>query len=484
MPARTGAQFIQGLRDRPREVWISGEKITDVTAHPGLRNVVLSLAALYDMQNEPALSDEMTYVSPTTGDRVGLSFITPGSIDDLEKRRRMMYRWAAASAGMMGRSPDFLNVTMMAMAGAASYFGRNRPEFAANIQRYYEFIREGDLVLTHSLLNPQRRRPNFRFPSEVADDSVALKVVRETDDGIVVQGCRILATLGPISDEIAVYPIRPQAPVAEAHRYAMAFAIPCDAPGVKFVCRESYDYGRSHMDHPLGSRFEEMDAVIFFDDVLVPWERVFLLGDVELCNGLPRNTNFLAQSDHQVVTRQVVKSEFLLGLASLMVTTLGSGEQPHVQERLGEMAMYLEVMKACLRSSEVDAGPDEWGVTTPAHMPLTTARSLYARTFYPRMVEVIQLLGSSSLMALPSEADFDTEIGPDLERYLATDTASALDRTKLFHLAWDASCSAFGTRQTHYERHFAGDPVRSALVMYNTYDRKPAEQLVRQFLDQ
>ena len=113
-----------------------------------------------------------------------------------------------------------------------------------------------------------------------------------------------------------------------------------------------------------------------------------------------------------------------------------------------------------------------------------TARNLYARTFYPRMAEVIQLLGSSSLMALPSEADFETEIGPDLERYLATDTASALDRTKLFHLAWDVSCSAFGARQTHYERHFAGDPVRSALVMYNTYDRKPAEQLVRQFLDQ
>ena len=157
MPARTGAQFVQGLRDHPREVWISGEKISDVTTHPGLRNVVLSLAALYDMQNEPTLSDEMTYLSPTTGDRVGLSFITPGSIDDLERRRRMMYRWAAASAGMMGRSPDFLNVTLMAMAGAASYFGRNRPEFAANIQRYYEFIREGDLVLTHSLLNPQRR---------------------------------------------------------------------------------------------------------------------------------------------------------------------------------------------------------------------------------------------------------------------------------------------------------------------------------------
>ena len=484
MPARSGAQYIQGLRDRSPEVWIGGEKITDVTTYGGFRNGVTSLASLYDMQLEPALQDEMTYVSPATGDRVGLSFITPNSIEDLERRRRMMYRWAVASAGMMGRSPDFLNVTVMAMAGASSYFGQNRPEFAGNIQRYYEFIREEDLVLTHSLLNPQRRRPNFRHPSELADEEVALKVVRETDAGIVVEGCRMLATLGPISDEIAVYPIRPQQQVEHAERYAMAFAIPCDTPGMKFVCRESYDYGRSKMDHPLGSRFEEMDALVFFQDVLVPWERVFLLGDVELCDGLARRTSFLAQSDHQVVTRQVAKSEFVLGLASLMVNTLGSGERPHVQERLGEITMYLELMKACLRAAEADAGPDEWGVTTPAASPLTVARNMYARTFCPRMVEVVQLLGSSSLMALPSEADFDTEIGLELEKYLATDTASALDRIKLFHLAWDLSCSAFGARQTHYERHFAGDPVTSALVMYNRYDRKPVEQMVRRFLDQ
>ena len=483
MAARTGAQYIQGLRDRPPEVWIEGEKVTDVTAYPGFRNGVLSLAALYDLQHDPSVGEEMTYLSPTTGDRVGLSFITPRSIGDLERRRHMMYRWATASAGMMARTPDYLNITIMAMAGAASYFGRNKPEFEENIQRYYEYIRESDVVLTHSLLNPQLRRSYSQPTAETVDQVAALRLVRETDAGIVVRGCRLLATLGPISDEIAVYPIRSQEPVEHPERYAMAFAIPCDTPGLKFVCRESFDYGRSHLDHPLGSRFEEMDAVVIFDDVLVPWERVFLLGDVELCDGLRVHTSFLAHSDHQVVTRQVAKSEFLLGVASLMVDTLGSGQQPHVQERLGEIAMYLEVMKACLRAAEVDATLDDWGITTPSPIPLMTARNLYARSFYPRMVEIIQLNGSSSLMALPSGADFDTELRPDLDRYLATDTSSALDRTKLFHLAWDISCSAFGSRQTHYERHFAGDPLRSAIIMCNIYDRKPAEQLVHEFLE-
>jgi len=482
VPARTGAQYIERLREHSPQVWIGGQRVEDVTAYPGFRHGMRSLATLYDMQRSSTFGDEMTYPSPSTGDPVGLSFITPRSVDDLDRRRRMMYRWAQASAGMMGRTPDYINVSLMAMAEAADYFGQNRPEYAHNIRRYFEYIREEDLVLTHALTNLQRRRPSSHYNVDtVAEDSV-LRVVKETDAGIVVRGCKGLATLGPISDEIAVYPIRPQERGKDAEKCAMAFALPCDTAGLKFMCRESFDYDRSHFDHPLGSRFEEMDALVFFDDVLVPWEWLFLLGDIDLCDGLTRRTSFLAHGDHQAVTRQMAKAEFLLGAASLMVETLGSEEQPHVQERLGELIMFLEVMKGCLRAAEVEATPDSWGTTTPAYTPLAVARSMYARSFYPRMVEIIQLLGSSSLMALPSGADFDTELGPDLDHYLATETTQALDRTKLFHLAWDISCSAFGSRQLHYERHFASDPVRNALIMYNVYDREPAKNLVRDFL--
>ena len=251
MPARTGAQYIQGLRDRPREVWIGGENVKDVTAHPAFRNGALSIAALYDMQWDPTVFDEMTYMSPTTGERVGLSFITPRNIEDLERRRRMMYRWAQAHAGMMGRTPDFLNVSFMALAGAAEYFAQDRPEFGENIRRYYEFMREGDVTLTHTLINPQRIRTPSRYITDPLADDIALKVVKETDSGIIVRGSRVLATLGPISDEIAVYPSRSHHTTEGADKYAVSFCIPCDIPGLKFVCRESSDYGRSNFDHPL-----------------------------------------------------------------------------------------------------------------------------------------------------------------------------------------------------------------------------------------
>ena len=483
MPARTGEQYLQGLRDRPPEVWVGGQRVKDVTSHPGFANGARSVAALYDMQHIPELRDEMTYVSPTSGDRVGLSFLSPTGLEDLERRRRMFYRWASFHGGMMGRTPDYMNVAFVAMASASPFFDQDREGFGENVRRYYELIREQDLCLTHTLVNPQRSRSPQRYITDTLAEDVALKVVKETDAGIVVRGARVLATLGPLSDEIAVYPSRSHHTADNAHQYAVSFSIPSDTPGLRYLCRESFDYGRTTFDHPLGSRFEEMDAVAVFDNVLVPWERVFLLGSVESCNNMTARTGWILHSFHQVVTRILAKTEFLLGVASLMVETLGSGEQPHVQERIAEMVMHLEIIKSLLRTAEVDAAPDEWGLFTPARFPLTVAENMYARSFYPRMIEIMQLLGSSSLMALPSQEDFDSEIGPDVEHYLATDTASALDRTKLFHLAWDISCSAFGSRSLHYERFFAGDLVRNAQIMYSTYDRTSMMEAVRRFLE-
>ena len=481
MPARTGQEYINGLKEHPREVWIDGERVEDVTTHPALRNGVKSVAALYDMQHDPELREEMTYASPTTGDSVGLSFMIPQTVEDLERRRNMMTRWAWASCGMMGRSPDFLNVIFAAWAGASDFFAQDRPEFKQNVSNYYEYIRENDLTLTHALLNLQRRRG--ASATDTVSEEVALTVVKETGAGVVLRGSRLLATLGPISDELAIYHAGNHRMDEEAQRQSFALSIPCDTPGLRFLCRESFDVGRSHFNHPLGSRFEEMDATIFFDDVLVSWDRVFLLGNVDMCNRIGSATQSQGHSGHQVLTRCLVKAEFILGLADLMVETLGSGTVPHVQEQVAELITQRDILKACLRASEADAAPSQWGVMSPATAPLQAGRAQFGRTMYPRMVEIIQLLGTSSLMALPSEADFDAPFAPQLNQYLATDTSNARDRTKLFHLAWDASCSSFSGRQVLYERMFGGNPLRNAMTLFNTYDKEPFRKQVRNFLD-
>jgi 4-hydroxyphenylacetate 3-monooxygenase len=208
-----------------------------------------------------------------------------------------------------------------------------------------------------------------------------------------------------------------------------------------------------------------------------------LLGDVELCNQLPERTNRNAHSGHQVVSKQVVKTEFILGLATLMVETLGSGQVSQVQQMMAEIIENLEVIKACLRASEADAQVDQWGVMCPARLPLMAARNLFIR-LYPRMAEILHLLGSSSLMALPSEADLRGPLAAQINRYLDTNTASAEERVRLFRLAWDTCCSAFASRQVLYERYFGGNALQNAVLLYQLYDKGPMTAWVREFLDQ
>ena len=478
MPARTGAEYIAGLRERAAAIYIDGQRVPDVTAHPAFAGGLQTIAGLLDLQHRRA---DMTYPSPATGDPVGLSFIMPRNADDLARRRVMMRNWALASCGMMGRTPDFLNVAVMSMAAAAEYSGQNRPEFADHIRNYYEYIRENDLVLTHTLVNLQRSRAVGATPFDDRTE-VALSVVGETGAGIVVRGARVLATLGPLSDEIAVYPARTRrVPAGEEGKYAFGFAIPCDTDGLKFQCRDTLDLGRSHFDHPAGSRFEEMDAIVFFDDVLVPWERVFLYNDVGLCNQWGERTNRNAHTGHQVVTKNVVKCEFMLGLATLMAETLGSGELPPTQQIIAELIENLEITKALLAAAEAQASIDEWGIFCPDYRPLLVARKRMIE-MYPRMAEILHLLGSSSLMALPAEADLNGPLADDIRRYLDTDTATAEERIRLFRLAWDVACSAFGGRQTLYERYFGGDAARNAALLYQIYDRSPSRNMVQKFL--
>jgi 4-hydroxyphenylacetate 3-monooxygenase len=460
-------------------VWLGGERVRDVTTHPGLKGGAQAIASLYDMQLDPKLRDEMTYVSPTSGDRVGLSFLIPRTREDLEKRRVMMLNWARTTCGMMGRSPDFMNVTYAAWAGAEAFFAQGRPEFGENMRRYYEYIRENDLTLTHSLINLQRSRTVSGVFN--LQEGTALQVVRETDAGIVVRGARILATLGPLADEIGVYSPRMGRHTESHSPFALSFAIPCGAPGLKFLCRDSFDLGRSHFDHPLASRFEEMDCIVFFDDVMVPWERVFLLGDVDRLNATATATHSSAHSAHQGATKNLAKCEFVLGVALLMTQAIGNAHLPNVEERIGELMLTTQLTRACMRAAEADAKLDEWGVMCPDPLMVESPRNLFM-TAYPRMIEILQLLGSSSFLLTPSEADFKGPLAADIEQYLATDNTPAKDRVKLFRLAWDLAGSAFGSRQVLYERFFASDPLTRARAIATIYPKKEVMDRVLDFL--
>ena len=480
---RSGAQYLAGLQDG-REVWSGGERIDDVTTHPATRRGAATLGRFLDRQMDDDVRDTVTYVDED-GDRCAMAFMAPRSKDDVKARGRAYYEWATWSHGMFGRTPDYKNASLMSFATAKSWLdqgverGMGQADFAANMQNYYDYVRKNDKVLTHTLVNPQKSHAVAKEGKY--DDEVALHVVKETDAGIIVKGARLLATLGPLADEIEVFPSTLLRGSEENIPFAFAFAIPIDTPGLKLIARDTYDHGKSEFDAPLSSRFEEMDAVVIFDNVLVPWERLFMYREPLLCNQAFAATNAVVHMMHQVACGKLAKAEFMVGLMTAIAQSSGKDKDLHVKGQIAEVMMMTETVRALLYSAEEQAHEDQWGNFVPLRRPIDTSRNLFPK-FYPRMVEILQLLGSSSLMATPAEADFSSALAGDVEQYFQLSNADSKDRVAMFRLAHDVCVSGFGNRQALYERFFFGPPAIMASGYFDLYDSQPYVDRVKAFL--
>jgi 4-hydroxyphenylacetate 3-monooxygenase len=478
MPIRTGRAYLDSLRD-DREIWIDGERVADVTRDPRFAAAARTMAELYEMQHDPALQPRMTYASPDTGEPAGLSFLLPRSVDDLVRRREMVKLWADATCGMMGRSPDFMNIMLTGYASASDAFGARDARFGDNVRAYHRHAREHDICMTHTLVNPQVDRSR---PVEQQEKDLAARIVRETDAGIMVHGARMVSTLCAYSDDLMVMPSTYIAPAAGD--YAFGFCVPVATPGLRFICRPSVTHRQaaSPLDFPLSSRMDETDAMVVFDNVLVPWERVFIHRDPEMCNGLHNRTGVMPHTMHQFSTKNLAKSEFMMGLGFAIAKATNIDQHLHVQNMLTELIQFTEFCRACLRASEMDAQPNPQGVMTPAAMPLWTVRMMFPKMFV-RACEIVQLLGAGGLVAVPSFAETAGPVWPDVERYFQAANLGSRERIKLFRLAFDAAVSSFSGRQQLYERYYSGDPVRLASTLYSLYDRDSYMERVWGMLD-
>lgn len=476
MSAITGKQYIERIDNLNTNVWIDGKRIIGkISEHPVFKGIMKSQAALYDLQHETTFKDVLTYPSPTSGERVGISFLQPKTTEDLVKRRLMVQQWAKISNGMMGRSPDYMNTVLTALASSADILQGKENCFPEHIKSFYELAREQDLSITHTFIDPQVNRSPEYF--EDNEEPIAAKVVDRNEQGIIVKGAKLLATQGGITDELIV--ISGGSILEEERGYA--FSIPSNSDGLKFVCRESFVLGESTFNYPLSARFEEMDCIVVFDDVLVPWERVFYFDNADVASSFMNDNAFKSFALHQVASRQIIKTEFILGVAESIVQEINIGKYNHVQDKVSEIIVALETMRALVLKSEVEAKLDDLGFLRPDRTTLQTAIHIYPR-IYPRFTDIIQLLGASGLMAIPTENDFNSAIRQDLDQYLQSKSNVALQRVKLFRLAWDLTMSPFGTRQTLYERFFFGDPIKVSSEFYQTYNKQTYVQRVKDFL--
>jgi 4-hydroxyphenylacetate 3-monooxygenase oxygenase component len=474
--ARTGEQFLDGLRGDAREIWLNGEKITHPLDHPDLKAAAKSMARVFDLQHEHA--GEMLAPSPDDGRLVNVTHLIPRSKEDLERRRRAIELTASVTAGMMGRTPDYLNVTFACFAGRPDVWARRGNEQgAANIVAYQKEMRDRDLSTTHSIMNPQvdRSKPE----AEQAMGEVALHKVGETSEGIVVRGARMLATLAPYADELTIYPgsdIRPQ-----DGNYALSFAIPMATPGLKFICRDSYSKQRSRFDYPLSSRFDEMDAVAIFDDVVVPHDRVFLVGDTEGYSEVITDTGWRGHIMHQAFTRAYVKLSFAFGLGHLLANTTGVVRFDHIQEKLGQIWNMVELTRSALVAAEAGSFLDDGGVWYPDDRPFLALRGEMPK-WLPYVNELLQLIGGGGYMCTPSEADMEGPLRELIDKYYQAAGADAERRIRLFRLAWDYIGSDLGGRGELYERFYLSDSYRMTALAYKIADKSFPESLVEQFL--
>ncbi len=481
MPARSGQDYIDSLKKAQPCVYLDGRRVADVTTEPIFQEPIRAIAEQYDMQGDSAYRDVMTYRSPLSGDPVSTSFLIPRSREELIKKRKHFKLRADHNFGFMGRAPDFMNQFVTGWHLMADRFARAGARFGDNATRYYEHVRERDLFLTHMLINPQIDRSKTSAQQE--DPYLHLGRVEETSEGILVRGAKMLGTMAPITEEVAVIPFGGVPPGDDA--YALVFGIPTNTPGLKFICRETVSpVPRSRFDHPLSSRFEEMDCIAVFDDVLVPWDRVLVDGSAgsgDIINTL--GADFNALLNVQTSARMLSQLEFFCGLALRVADAIGITGFLHVQEKLGEMLSQMEIARAVFYGSEAMAQEMPNGVWVPGG-PGLRAFHLHTGKIYSRFVEIVQTLAAGGFFYAPSEADLaNAEVRPYIDRYVRGRAGvSAEERIALFKLAWDVTGESFAQRMAQYVRFYSGDPIRLTAGFWAQYDKAPLLEIVERAL--
>ncbi len=304
---KSGKDYLEGLRDG-RVVYIGRERVEDVTTHPAFRNTAQAFADFYDLKRDPAQRDALTYEED--GDRHSIYYMKAKTKDQLAKRSNAHRILAEPSFGLLGRSPDYIASFVTGMNLKPDLFG----QYADNVRNYYRFMRDNDIFAAHAIVSPQASRdPDFFQKKNLPNP--ACRVIAEEDDGVVISGMKMLATGSALADEIWIGNILPLSPEAKAE--SITFAVPCNAKGVSLWSRKPFaSLAQSEFEAPLTWRFDEADAMVMFDNVKVPWERVFVHNDPALSRGLYIQTAAHSYGNHHSNVRLMVKMQFLVGLCA------------------------------------------------------------------------------------------------------------------------------------------------------------------------
>jgi len=451
----TGREFLDSLDDG-REIWIYGERIKNIAEHPAFRNSARMVARLYDALHRDRREEKNLLTCPTEwGGFTHPYFIAPRAAEDLVRGRDACAAWARLTWGWYGRSPDYKAALTATLGGNTDFY----EPYQENARRWYRFSQERVPFIGHGLLHPPVDR-HMAPGAPGGPTDIYAHVTKETDAGIYVTGAKVVATGSALSHYTFVgsYGLIPN----QDPKFALVFLVRTNAKGVKLICRVSNEQRAavigSPFDYPLSSRLDENDAIFIMDDVFVPWEDVFVCGDVEKANTFFPRSGFVPRFQLHGCTRLAVKLDFICGLLIKASETAGTIGFRGVEANIGEVIAWRNAMWAMTEAMAHNPTPWADGYV----LPNTEAGAAYhalAPDAYVQIKHQIEKTVASSLIYLNSHArDFKV---PELRKYLdmyvrGSGGVTAVERVKLMKLLWDAIGSEFGARHELYEINYSG----------------------------
>lgn len=459
-----GQAYLQRLNDE-RNVWLDGERIR-VTEHSAFRGTLQTIEGLFNLVDDADTRETVAYWDEQTNGYVHQAFRVPRSAQEISSRAAAFRLWSDRTYGVMSRLSDYARSRLTGWYATRDAMAVYDPAYGSKIAAYYEEAKRKDAFLTIVQRDPQINRA---LPVGEDEDAM-LSIIRTNTEGVVLRGAKMVATAAPYADDIIAYPIQR----IPAHRPELAHMVivAAGSPGLHMVCRESFATLESDTAHPLSSQYDEMDAILFFDDVFVPWERVLLHNNPEAAWQIRCNVASSSLAYHQSIIRLHSKLEFITAVTSSIAKEIGVDSFLNVQEQLGEMISQMHTVEGLIIASEAQAAPDVHGNWLPAFKYIETARNLGNR-YYPRAVDILKSIAAGGLIQIPSgKLEFNEgSISPMMNKYLGGVTMQAPEKIRLFQLAWELTGSPLGARHDLYERFYAGDPVRNRASQYVQYDK-------------
>lgn len=469
---KTPQQYLASLAAMKHNVWMNGQKVQHPWEHPQIVPGINIVALTYEWPQQPEHVQLFTATSHLTGDTINRFCHIHQSREDLQKKVEMT-RLYCRETGCIQRCMgiDALNALSVITHHADTMFGT---QYYGRLLDYIRYFQQNDLVGNAAMTDVKGDR-SLR-PHQQADPDLYLRVVERRSDGIVVRGAKAHNTAAPYSHELIVLPTRDMR--AEDADYAVAFAIQADAPGITLVCRGAAPWTKHEMAAPVSSRYASVESLSVFDNVFVPWERVFLCGEWQLAGYLAET--FATYHRHSYCGCKPAISDLLLGAAALVAEYNGIQNASHVRHKLTEFMTTAEVVHACGLAASLKGQPQTSGTYLP-DLVYSNVGKFYAGTNLHHEIELLQDLAGGLIVTLPSEEDYYSgEIGPALRKYLAGPASVAVDdRVRCFRLIEDLTASKFAGLLMVAGVHGGGSPEAERLAIYRSYDLQSRKEMAK-----